>query len=94
MKVHWTRTAEKHLDTLHAHIARDSSEYANRMVDRLTARSQQISEFPESGRKVLEFEADQIREVIEGPFRIIYRIKPDQIDVLAVIHGAMDITKH
>jgi plasmid stabilization system protein ParE len=92
MKVHWTQTAEKHLDALYSHIARDSSEYANRTVDRLTARSLQIAEFPESGRKVPEFDANQIREVIEGPFRIIYRIKPDQIDVLAVIHGAMDIS--
>lgn len=91
MKVRWTRTAEEHLDALHAHIARDSTEYANRMVDRLTARSRQIAAFPSSGRRVPEFDADQIREVIEGPFRIIYRIKPDQIDVLAVVHGAMDI---
>jgi len=29
--------------------------------------------------------------VIEGSFRIIYHIKSDQIDVLAVIHGAMDV---
>jgi plasmid stabilization system protein ParE len=34
---------------------------------------------------------DQIREVIEGPYRIIYHIKPDQIDVLAIIHGAMNV---
>jgi len=33
----------------------------------------------------------QVREVIEGHYRIIYFIKPDQIDVLAVIHGARDI---
>jgi plasmid stabilization system protein ParE len=36
---------------------------------------------------------DQIREVIEGPYRIIYHIKPDQIDVLAVIHGSQDILR-
>jgi len=41
-----------------------------------------------SGRKVPEYESDEIREVIEKPYRIIYRIKPDQIDVLAVVHGA------
>jgi plasmid stabilization system protein ParE len=61
------------------------------MVDRLTRRSQQIAEFPFSGRRVPEYDIDQIREVIEGPYRIIYHIKPDQIDVLAVIHGAMDV---
>ena len=61
------------------------------MVDRLTRRSQQIAEFPLSGRVVPEFELPQIREVLEGPYRIIYYIKPDQIDVLAVIHGAQQI---
>ncbi len=91
MKVHWTDTAEGHLDAIYAYIAQDSPEYAKRMVDRLTRRSQQIAEFPFSGRRVPEYDVDQIREVIEGSFRIIYHIKADQIDVLAVIHGAMDV---
>lgn len=91
MKVHWTDTAEGHLDAIYAYIAQDSPEYARRMVDRLTRRSQQIAEFPFSGRRVPEYDVDQIREVIEGSFRIIYHIKADQIDVLAVIHGAMDV---
>jgi plasmid stabilization system protein ParE len=91
MKVHWTDAAEGHLDALYAYIAQDSPEYAKRMVDRLTRRSQQIAEFPFSGRRVPEYDIDQIREVIEGPYHIIYHIKPDQIDVLAVIHGAMDV---
>jgi len=93
MKVHWTDTAEAHLDAIYAYIAQDSPQYAMRMVDRLTRRSQQIADFPLSGRKVPEYEADQIREVIEGPYRIIYDIKPDQIDVLAVIHGSQDILR-
>jgi len=58
------------------------------MVDRLTLRSEQIAIFPLSGRMVPEYEAEDIREIIEKPYRIIYRIKPEQIDVLAVIHGA------
>ena len=93
MKVYWTDTAEAHLDAIYAYIAQDSPQYAMRMVDRLTGRSQQIADFPLSGRKVPEYEADQIREVIEGPYRIIYHIKPDQIDVLAVIHGSQDILR-
>jgi toxin ParE1/3/4 len=91
MKVHWTDTAETHLDAIHAHIARDSPEYARCMVDRLTRRSQQIGRFPFAGRRVPEFDVDQIREVIEGPYRIIYFIKSEKIDVLAVIHGAMNV---
>ena len=92
MKVHWTDTAQRHLDAIYHFIAQDSPAYAKRMVDRLTRRSQQIGEFPFSGRSVPEYEMEQIREVIEGPYRIIYYIKADQIDVLAVLHGAQDIT--
>lgn len=58
------------------------------MVDKITLRSQQIAEQPLSGRKVPEYASDEIRELIEKPYRIIYRIKEDQIDVLAVIHGS------
>ena len=77
MKVHWTDTAEAHLDAIYAYIAHDSPQYALRMVDRLTRRSQQIADFPLSRRKVPEYEADEIREVIEGPYRITYHIKLD-----------------
>jgi toxin ParE1/3/4 len=91
MKVYWTDTAQRHLDAIHAYIAQNSPQYAKRMVDRLTSRSLQISIHPLSGRIVPEYEISLIREVIEGPYRIIYYIKPDQIDVLAVIHGAMNV---
>ena len=93
MRVHWTETAEDHLDAIYAYIAQNSEDYALDMVDRLTGRSQQIAEFPLSGRRVPEYSVDQVREVIEGPYRIIYHIAPDQIDVLAVIHGAMDVLR-
>ncbi|OGV71486.1 MAG: plasmid stabilization protein [Lentisphaerae bacterium RIFOXYB12_FULL_65_16] len=93
MKTHWTETAQGHVEAIYRYIAQDSPEYATRTVDRLTRRSQQISRFPRSGRRVPEYDIDEIREVIEGSYRIIYRIKASQIDVLAVIHGARDLLK-
>ncbi|MFH2047739.1 MAG: type II toxin-antitoxin system RelE/ParE family toxin [Pseudomonadota bacterium] len=65
----------------------NSPTYGKRMVDRITRRSEQIAGHPLSGRKVPEYDAEDIRELIENPYRIIYRIKPDQIDIVAVIHG-------
>ena len=88
MKVYWTRNAIKHLTNIYEYIALNSPTYARRMVDRITQRSEQISTQPFSGRKVPEYETEDIRELIEKPYRIIYRLKQDQIDVLAVIHGA------
>jgi len=93
MKVRWTDTAEQHLDAIYAYIALDSPEYAKYLVDRLTRRSEQITKFPMSGRKVPEFDLEKIREVIEKPYRIIYYIKSDQIDILAIIHTARELLK-
>jgi toxin ParE1/3/4 len=88
MRVHWTQTAIEHLLAIYERIAQDAPLYAQRVVDRLTKRSEQIAMFPKSGRMVPEYEVPDIREVIERPYRIIYRIKAEQIDVLAVVHGA------
>lgn len=44
-----------------------------------------------SGRRAQEYDMDQIREVFVGSYRIIYYIKPDQIDVIAVLHGTMEV---
>ena len=56
MKVHWTNTAVEHLLSIYEYISKDSPLYAQRMVDRLTQRSEQIATFPWSGRKVPEYE--------------------------------------
>jgi plasmid stabilization system protein ParE len=91
VKVYWTETAVENLSAIYTYIVQTSPQYAARIVDRITRRSQQIANFPLSGRIVSEFETEQIREVIEGSYRIIYYIKPEQIEVLAVIHGSQQI---
>ncbi|CCI26247.1 MULTISPECIES: type II toxin-antitoxin system RelE/ParE family toxin [Microcystis] len=91
MKVFWTETAVNHLSAIYNYISQNSPQYAQRLVERLTRRSEQIANFPFSGRLVPEFETEQIREVIEVSYRIIYYIKPEQIDVIAVLHAARNI---
>ena len=86
--MHWTENAIGHLANIYEYIALNSPVYAKRTVDKITRRSEQIANFPDSGRKVPEYDTKDVRELIEYPYRIIYRIKPDQIDVLAVIHGS------
>lgn len=93
MTVYWTKTAQDHLGAIHAYIAQNSPEYADRTVDRLTRCSQQIAAFPLSGRRVPEYDLDQIREIIEGSYRVIYHIDPDRINVLAVIHAATNVLR-
>ena len=91
MRVHWTNKALDHLLAIHAYVAQNSEIYADRLIDRLTRRSEQLGLFPQSGRMVPEYERVDIREVIEQLYRIIYRVKEEQIDVLSVIHSAQQL---
>jgi toxin ParE1/3/4 len=88
MKVHWTDIAVEHLASINAYLEHNASDYALRVIDRLTRRSVQIAEFPNSGRIFPELNLPNVREVIEGPYRIVYLVKSEQIDILAVIHTA------
>ena len=52
MRVRWTDNALRHLLDIYEYISQNSPFYAQRMVDRLTTRSEQIADFPMSGRNV------------------------------------------
>lgn len=91
MKVLWTDSAIAQLQAIHDYVAQTSPDYAVRIVDRLTRCSIQIAAFPNSSRMVPEYERNEIREVIEGRYRIIYLVEVSQVQVLAVIHGAREL---
>lgn len=86
MKVVWTDRAKVRLRMIHAHIANDAPLVAPEVVQRIIARSRLIVAAPYAGRQVPEYRRDDLREVLERPFRIIYRIWPDRIDVITVMY--------
>lgn len=86
MRVHWTDRAKARLRLIYDYIAEDSPQTALQVVDRLTVRSQQLKEVSRSGRKVPEYNHKDVRELLEKPYRIIYIINPNQVDVLTVMH--------
>lgn len=91
MRVVWTENAVEHLEAIYAYHARYSSTYADGCAARLIDRSEQIAAFPLSGRRLELYEAEQVREIIEPPYRIFYHINVDAIEILAVIHSATDL---
>jgi len=52
----------------------------------LVKRSRQLAELPKLGRQVAQYQRDDLRELLERPYRIIYRIRPEQIDIITVMH--------
>jgi plasmid stabilization system protein ParE len=75
VKVLWTKGADAQLEAIHNYVAQTSPEYARRIVDKLTRRTIQIAAFPFSGRIVPEYELNEMRELIEVPYRVIYLVK-------------------
>ena len=86
MRVAFTAHAIGRLRQIHAYVSADSSENADRLIDRITKRAQSLAEQPMRGRKVPEYERDDIREIRERPYRIIYLVGPRRVRVLTVMH--------
>ncbi len=87
MRVHWTHRAKTRLKLIHDYIAKDAPLVSRQVIERLVRRSVQIADFPYSGREVPEYQREDLRELIERPYRIIYRIRADRIDVITVMHS-------
>lgn len=88
MKLRWLPHARADLRAIGEYVAEDSPENAVALLDRILKRAEQIPDFPLAGRMVPEFRLPDVREVIEPPYRIIYRSLPDRIDVISVMHSA------
>ena len=87
MKLFWSETARQDLLTIRRYIAADNPTAAKRWVERLRDRARNALDAPLAGRKVPEFSRDDIRELIEGKYRIVYQVFADRLVVLTVFEG-------
>ena len=88
MTVHWTISALADLKAVDAYIRRHSPRYADGVVERIFARSAQLADHPRLGPSVAEYHDESLRELYEGSYRIIYRVREQQVDIVAVVHSA------
>jgi plasmid stabilization system protein ParE len=73
-------------------IARDAPRYAELFARRVFQTTDRLVAFPRLGRVVPEIGRDDIREVIVQSYRIIYRLFPEEVELLTVHHGASPLT--
>ena len=88
----WTRSTLNDLKEIHEYIAKDSLFYADRFVLLLNSRVEILENFPLSGRVVPEKEDETIRELIEGNYRIFYKmVSKSKVNILRIHHAAQNI---
>ena len=94
VRIVWTELSTQDLKEIFDYIALDSQRYATITVNKIYQRVQPVSENPLIGRMVPEFLTKSIREVREGNYRIIYRIKgTTQVDIVRIYHVARLLRK-
>jgi plasmid stabilization system protein ParE len=83
----WSEESLDDIDGLAEYISRDSFYYAQHVADEIMAAGHSLQENPTRGRIVPELNNPSIRELFIYSYRLIYQLKEEETEVLAVIHG-------
>ena len=87
MTLVWSPLAMDRVSEIAAYIAADNPSEAEAWIRKLFARVGQLERFPKSGRHPPETRRKEIREIVWGNYRILYRCDPDQVSILTVRHA-------
>jgi toxin ParE1/3/4 len=87
--VRWTEQAVQDLRSIREFIERDSLRYGRLVAERLYDATTRIETFPRSGRTVPELGREDIRELIIGDYRIVYRLEGELAVLLTVYRSSM-----
>ncbi|UPT66973.1 MAG: type II toxin-antitoxin system RelE/ParE family toxin [Sphingobacteriales bacterium JAD_PAG50586_3] len=94
VKVNWTNKALADIDSIATYIAQESPHFARLQAVKFFTRVEQLTHFPKSGKIVPEFNSIYLRELIEGNYRIVYRIiNKEEIHIVRVHHSAMPLRR-
>ena len=89
MRIIWSEPALADLEAIHDFIARDSPRYATRFAERIIDATERLTTLPSMGRRVPEGDGRH-REIVEAPYRILYRVEANVVYVVRIVHGARD----
>jgi len=87
MKIVWSPIAVDRASEIADYIAMDKRSAAEKWINTVFSKVEQLKISPEIGRVVPEINNTQFREIIYGNYRIIYRIEKKQISILTIRHG-------
>lgn len=93
MKIQWSPLSLERISEIAENIAYDKPGASVNWVDSVFEAVERLKQFPESGRIVPEMKRQDIREILLGNYRIIYRIEDQYISILTVRHGKQLLSK-
>jgi toxin ParE1/3/4 len=92
--VGWSETANEDLLSVIEYIARENPLQASKIFGEIKKRAENLSAFPDRGQMVPELQDQGItlyRELIIGPWRIMYRVSGNIVYVLSVLDSRQNV---
>lgn len=87
MKVVFAASAREDFADIVRFIANDKPQAARDWANGIRISVSKLSDFPRQGRIVPEYADENIREIIKGQYRIVYKIDEEkQIIVVVAVH--------
>ncbi|MFN9792760.1 MAG: type II toxin-antitoxin system RelE/ParE family toxin [Pseudomonadota bacterium] len=88
MRVFWTPDARARLKEIEHYIAKANSpavarEVATRIIRHVLSLEQGP---PVLGKQLHQYPDHDVREIYERPYRVIFRVTPERIEILTVMH--------
>lgn len=90
MRVEFAPAASRELESIGDYIARENPRRAVAFVEELEASAVEIGANPKAYALVPRYEAHGIRRRLHGSYLIFFRIEPDRVTILHILHGARD----
>ncbi|HWB02941.1 MAG TPA: type II toxin-antitoxin system RelE/ParE family toxin [Verrucomicrobiales bacterium] len=86
-----TRRSREDYDAIYDHIAGDSPQNADMIIQLLEEKVELLASYPSLGRRRSELGAGLRSSLVHG-FILFYRPAGDGIELIRVVNGSMDIT--
>jgi plasmid stabilization system protein ParE len=93
VKIVWSPLSYERLENIYEFISDKDTVAAKKLINRIFERVESLSKYPERGRKVPEINRNEIREIFESEYRIIYKIEPKKIIILTIRNFKQLLTK-
>ena len=84
MKIHFTTRSKSDIAEIVEYISQDNPQAAGEWTDSIFNSIKKLYDFPEIGRIVPEYSEDTIREIIQGRYRIVYKINRTQREIYII----------
>ncbi len=81
------------LDDAVAYVAQDSRPAAERLLILALEAASSLDTLSERGRVVPELDQPTVRELFVQRYRLLYEVTPNEVHILAFLHGARDLTR-